>query len=258
VSFFSLRLVDDDPILSWELPAEWFGCAAMNNVPTYPAYFYDPSPMSKPLGAGRLVAFSGTDGSGKSTQADLLCCRLLDEGISARIDRYKVTEDARHVRAMSRLYHEFERHAKPVPQRLIGVILAMDLYSHIVNDIERDLSRGQWVICDRYTYDLYVSQIYLFGADFHDGWELLSMGMVPDHSFLLDVPAEQVSQRIEQRGNGRRPHEIVSALAAKREGYLEEAQRFGYFILDGRQPAQDLHQRVWRMIFPATARDGER
>ena len=195
-----------------------------------------------------LITFSGIDGCGKSTQAHLLKDKLLAEGFPVLVDNYKITSNPRFMNARNQLYHELEVRGESLSSDVMGLLIAFDYYSHIVNDVQSKLDDNKHVICDRYVYDLCISQKYIFGTGFEDGWRILSKAPHPGLAILIDVPAEMAMSRILLRGLVVREHEELAVLQVKREAYLEMSQRSHQIVLDGRQPPDALHREIWDLL----------
>ncbi len=144
---------------------------------------------------GCLVVFEGIDGTGKSTQIQLLAQYLRERGHEVITDfeptrgpwGMKVREAAM---AGDRLDIEEEINC-----------LLQDRREHVRDVIEPALARGAWVLLDRY----YLSMMAYQGAsgvsveDIREWNE--EFATVPDIAFWLDIPLEEAVERMRVRGN---------------------------------------------------------
>lgn len=156
---------------------------------------------------GCLVVFEGIDGTGKSTQIQLLAQFLRARGIEVLTDfeptrgpwGMKVREAAR---SGERLILEEE----------IDCLL-QDRREHVRELIEPALEKGTWVLLDRY----YLSMMAYQGASGASVEAIREwneeFATVPDVAFWLDIPVEEALQRMGDRARDRDAFEKESFLA---------------------------------------------
>ncbi|GBD35556.1 Thymidylate kinase [bacterium HR36] len=173
------------------------------------------------MSRGYFFSLDGLDGAGKTTQ-----CQLLAEWL--RRQGYQVV--------MCR-----DPGGTPVGERLRELLLGgceMDVITELLlfmasraqlvaEVIRPALARGEIVVVDRFLLASVVYQGYAGGLPPERIWELgrwATGDTLPDVTFVLDLPAEQVSQRkartadnFERRG--------LDFLRRVREGFLQEARR---------------------------------
>jgi dTMP kinase len=103
---------------------------------------------------------------------------------------------------------EFIRHvllsgaAKPLGPEAEAILFAAARDDHIRNTIMPALTRGRWVICDRFTDSTRVYQGVLGGVDAKllRALERVTVGeLKPDLTFVLDAPIEVGLSRAEKR-----------------------------------------------------------
>ncbi len=147
------------------------------------------------LQRGRLLVFEGIDGTGKSTQIQLLAQYLREQGYDVITD-FEPTRGPWGMRV---------REAAMAGDRLsideeINCLL-QDRREHVRDVIEPALARGVWVLLDRY----YLSMMAYQGAsgvsveDIREWNE--AFATVPDMAFWLDIPLEMAVERMRARGN---------------------------------------------------------
>lgn len=157
---------------------------------------------------GSLIVFEGIDGTGKSTQIQLLAKYLRAHNIDVITDfeptrgpwGMKVREAALSGTRLS-------------PEEEIDCLL-QDRREHVRNLIEPALAAGKWVLLDRY----YLSMMAYQGATGVNPEQIRewneAFAVVPDVAFWLDIPVETALARMNARGNARDAFENEPFLAA--------------------------------------------
>ena len=151
---------------------------------------------------GRFITLEGGEGTGKSTHAALLAQKLRSLGIGVVLTREPGgspgAEIIRHVLLSGA--------AKPLGPAAEAILFAAARDDHVRNTILQALTRGRWVICDRFTDSTRVYQGELGGVDDQllRALERVTVGdLKPDLTFVLDVPADVGMSRAEKRrGDG--------------------------------------------------------
>src|SRR6188508_935546 len=193
---------------------------------------------------GRMfVTFEGLDGSGKSTQAELLRVRLEADGVDVVPTREPGgTELGEGVRKL--VLHG--GHVGPWAEALLYVAARAQLVDDVIRPA---LERGAAVICDRYVD----SSVAYQGAGRELGIDrILDLnlaavgGLLPDRTFLLELDPDEVSTRI-QRHFDRLEREGDDFRARTAAGYRELAARFPerVVVLDATRPADELAEEVY-------------
>jgi dTMP kinase len=151
--------------------------------------------------AGRFIALEGGEGAGKSTQARLLAAALAARGLDVITTREPGgTPGAETIRALL-----LGLEGEGWNPRAEALLFAAARSDHVERLIRPALSRGQWVICDRF---LDSSRAYQGGggglsdADILDLHRIGSGGLLPDLTLLLEVPAAVAAERVSARDTG--------------------------------------------------------
>ncbi len=170
---------------------------------------------------GLLIAFEGTEGTGKSTQVGLLATALRAEGRRVRQTREP---------GGTPLGAEIRRlvmHAETdVPTPLAELLLYLaDRAQHLDAVIRPALAAGEIVLTDRFSGSTIAYQSYGRGLDLEavkrlDG--LVRAGVTPDLTILLDAPIEVGLRRA--RGDDRFHRAAVAFHESVRQGFLRQAE----------------------------------
>ena len=153
-------------------------------------------------GRGRFITFEGGEGSGKSTQIKALAERLAAAKVRAIVTREPGgspgAEIIRHVvlSGMGKLLG-------PDAETLLFAAARDD---HVRTVIQPALSKGLWVLCDRFSDStrVYQGRLGHVAPAVLNAMERVTIGdLKPDLTVILDVPVEVGLQRAAaRRGNG--------------------------------------------------------
>ncbi len=151
--------------------------------------------IGTPSKRGKLIIFEGIDGTGKSTQVQLLAKHLRKECGLEVISSFEPTRGEWGMRVRSAA----QAHKRLSMNEEIDCLLR-DRQEHIENLIEPALARGAWVLLDRY----YPSMMAYQGASGADIREIQRMNeefaIIPDTAFFLHISLEESRRRMETRG----------------------------------------------------------
>lgn len=191
-----------------------------------------------------LIVIEGLDGSGKATSASLLKKRLTDEGKETL--KISFPDYDSESSALVRMYLSGKFGDKPqdVNAYAASAFYAVDRYASYKSSWGKKLTRGAWVIADRYTTSNAVHQASKLNGSERDAYldwlydfEFDKLGLPrPDCVIYLDVPPEISQKLMEGRYNGDNSkkdiHEKdVHYLEKSRAAALYAAKRLGWFII---------------------------
>lgn len=198
---------------------------------------------------GLFITFEGTEGSGKSTQVrmleaalrqmDIPCLKTREPGgppISEAIRTILLNPD----------------HAEMQPETELLLYMASRA-QHTAQWIIPALNRGETVLCDRYND----STIAYQGAarDLDQAFiaalaRFATRSLVPDITFLVDLPVEVGMARITNRQLDRMENEAIGFHRKVREQYLRLAktEAFRYIVLDGTMDQSVIHSQILNQV----------
>ncbi len=164
---------------------------------------------------GRLIVLEGVDGTGKSTQFELLCRRAAEAGIRYRALTYPDYADESSTLVRMYLAGKFGSDPDAVSPYAAGAFYACDRYASYMRHWREDYEAGVLCLACRYTSSNAVHQgaklpaherraYYEWLADFEYG----KMGIPkPDRVVLLQLPVETALENIRTRDSGTDIHE---------------------------------------------------
>lgn len=165
---------------------------------------------------GRLIAFEGVDGSGKSTQVRRVARA---RGALATFEPGD-TELGRSLRAVV-----LDRSIAMTPLAEL-LVMAADRAQHVEEVIAPTLASGRDVVCDRYSGSTLAYQGYGGGLDLdvvRDLVEVATGGLTPDVTILLDCPPDVSIRRGGRTADDRFESSDAAFTARVRAGFLELA-----------------------------------
>lgn len=190
-----------------------------------------------------FVSFEGLDGSGKTTQAELLSARLEADGKTVVATREPGgTELGERIR-------ELVLHGGHVEPWAEALLYAASRAQHVDEVIRPALERGAAVICDRYVDSSVAYQGVARGLGLERVLDLNLTavgGLLPDRTFLLLLDPADIAGRL-NREHDRLEREDDAFHARADAGYRELAARFPerIVVLDGTRPADELAEEVY-------------
>jgi dTMP kinase len=147
---------------------------------------------------GRFISLEGGEGAGKSTQVRAIAAALEARGLPVLVTREPGgSEGAEAIRTL--LMEGAVARWSPHSEALLFAAARAD---HVEKTIRPAIGAGTWVICDRFIDSSRAYQGVAGGID--DAAVLAlhgfgSRGLLPDRTFVLEVPVEQGRARAEGR-----------------------------------------------------------
>ena len=196
--------------------------------------------------AGHFITLEGGDGSGKTTQIELLSDFLGTRGIDVHI-----TREPGGTRLGEALRKIILHNADPIDDKVELLLMFAARSQHVTNVIKPRLSNGQWVLSDRFTDATYAYQgggRQMGIKDIAALQNIVQGDFRPDKTILLDLPVEQGIRRLTRRGKirDRIEQQDLAFKQRVREAYLERYHRCRSRIalVDASAPILEVHKAI--------------
>ncbi len=206
-----------------------------------------------------FITFEGGEGSGKSVQATALYRRLKRRAMPVLVAHEPgSTPLGRKIAYLLKWAENME--ISPLAELLLFNASRAQLVREV---IQPRLAQGTLVICDRYADSTTVYQGYGRGLDLATVREvnrLGTLGLMPDLTVLLDIPAEEGLSRKKGKSRDRYEQEDIAFHRRVRDGYLrlaeEEPER--WLVVDATQPKAKIAGIIWQRVSQMLAGQGGR
>ncbi|HEY3875587.1 MAG TPA: dTMP kinase [Candidatus Kapabacteria bacterium] len=197
-----------------------------------------------------LITFEGIDGCGKSSQAKLIADHLEDLGLETVLVREpggsELSEQVREILLNA-------KHRAPMAPESELLLFAASRAQLVRETIEPALKRNAVVICDRFTDSTIAYQGFGRGlplAYIRSVNDLATSGIIPDLTFLIDVPLETAINRRRGMGDDRMESEGRVFFSHVVQGYMSLAQTHTdrIHVIDGTDSMEDIHHTIVRLV----------
>ena len=201
---------------------------------------------------GIFIAFEGIDGSGKSTQIQLLMKKIEEKSIRC----YQTCEPS--AGPIGSLTRQILTGRIKTDNRVIAAMFAADRLDHLLNPIDGIVSKieeGIHVISDRY----YFSSYAYHSVDVTMDWviktnEESAKVLRPDLTVFIDISAKEAMDRITKNRFHTELFEKESRLSKVRENYLKAFELMKeeekVLIVDGTKTPQEIGNIIWQAVEP--------
>jgi len=199
--------------------------------------------------AGKLITFEGIDGSGKSTQIQLLEAEFEKLGISYKTFREpggtKLSEKIRTIlldKENIELYSNAE-----------SLLFAAARAQLTAEQIKPAITKGEFVICDRFTDSTIAYQGYGRGLNINN-LELINTiateGLTPDITFILDIDPKKATKRLKTVNPDRMEAAGIDFFKKIRQGYcqIREQNQSRCIVINGEKPQKDISKEIHHII----------
>ncbi len=192
---------------------------------------------------GKFIVFEGIDGSGQSTQIE-----LLKKYLSKKHDCVLTKEPTNNL--LGGIIRAALRREWKTDLRTLQLLFSADRCHHLEFFIKPALEKGKWVLSDRY----FLSTIAYGALELEWDWlkNLSSKFLVPDIIFILDVPEEVSLKRIDKSRASREFFEEKEKLRKVRSNYMkifeEMKHEWNIFIIDGTKTIEQIHDEIKSIV----------
>jgi len=201
---------------------------------------------------GKFFSFEGSEGSGKTTQIELLADELEGMGHEVVVTREpggtEIGEEIRHL-----LIHSSNNSAMaPETELLLFAASRAQLVREVILPA---LKQGKIVLCDRFldSTTVYQGAARSISLDPVSQINQFAVGeVVPTLTFILDVPAEESISRVRKRITDlpdRMEKENIDFYRKVREGYLLLARSLPsrFHVIDGERDKGDIQEEILKV-----------
>ncbi|MBW3000153.1 deoxynucleoside kinase [Candidatus Woesearchaeota archaeon] len=211
---------------------------------------------------GKLIVLCGTDGSGKTTQTELLIKRLEQEGHPVEIFDFPQYGKTFFADLVQRYLEEEFGTPEQVGPYLASILFAGDRWQ-AKEEMLKKLEEGKIVVCNRYVSankghqggKIQDKEARLKFLDWLNKLEYEVFGIPKaDINVFLYVPSEIGLKLIEQRGREKDAHENLEHMKAAEQAYLEAAeknhtwQRINCTKEGEILSKEEIHEMVWEKV----------
>jgi dTMP kinase len=199
--------------------------------------------------AGKLITFEGIDGSGKSTQIRLLEAEFGKLGISYKTFREPGgTKLSEKIRAILLDKENIELYSNAE-----SLLFAAARAQLTAEQIKPAITKGEFVICDRFTDSTIAYQGYGRGLNINN-LELMNTiatdGLIPDITFILDIDPQKATERLKTVNPDRMEAAGIDFFQKIRQGYcqIREQNQSRCIVIDGEKPQKDISKEIHHII----------
>jgi len=195
-----------------------------------------------------FIVFEGIDGSGKTTQVELLSQKLTSIKKPNIIVREPGgTSLGEAIRKELKNNPDLD----PVTQLLLFSACRTQLIKEVINP---NLKNNQIVISDRYVFSTIAYQGYADGLDTGIIQNLINIsteGLIPDLVIFIDTPIETAKARRETEAGDHFDNRPIDYYKRIRDGYLSISSTVSNWVtIDGANDPQEISTLIWQKIRP--------
>ncbi len=190
---------------------------------------------------GKFIVFEGLDGSGLSTQSQMLKDYLMKKGKNVVLTKEQTTG---MIGGLIKSSLKKEWRTSPLALQLL---FAADRAHHLKADIEPAIKENKIVICDRYIFSTLA--FGSIGVDMKFLKLINSKFKKPDITFIIDTPPSVCLNRIAKSRFGLELFERKKELEEVRKNYLSLRRYFpNVFVIKGNRKKEQVFGDIEKII----------
>ena len=199
--------------------------------------------------AGSLITFEGIDGSGKSTQIQMLEHEFNKLGVEYKTFREPGgTELSEKIREIL-----LDKENIELISTAESLLFAAARAQLIAEQIKPAIEKGEFVICDRFTDSTIAYQGYGRGLNIKQLEEInyiATDGLTPDITFILDISPEDAAVRMEAEASDRMEDMGVDIFRRIQGGYrkIKDQNPHRYRLIDGEQYPENVFKEIKEIV----------
>ena len=198
---------------------------------------------------GSLITFEGIDGSGKSTQIQM----LEHEFNKLRVE-YKTFREPGGTELSEKIREILlDKENIELISTAESLLFAAARAQLTAEQIKPAIEKGEFVICDRFTDSTIAYQGYGRGLDIKQLEEInyiATAGLTPDITFILDISPEAAAVRMEAEASDRMEETGVDFFRRIRGGYrqIKDQNPNRYRLINGEQSPENVFKEIKEII----------
>lgn len=199
---------------------------------------------------GKFIVFEGIDGSGKSTQIQMVSKRIQDRKLKV-CTTFEPTD-----RPIGALIRQMLSGKIQTDQRTLALLFAADRMDHLVNEengIQRKIREGELVLCDRYYFSSYAYHAQYMDMEWVIHANSLNVNLLrPDLTVFIDVDPEKCFERIKNNRSSFEMYEKIDIMKNVRVNYLKAFERLKdlekIVVIDGNDSVDHVADAIFHEI----------
>lgn len=199
---------------------------------------------------GHFITFEGIDGSGKSTQINLLKTRMEQYGHSCALTAEPSTGP------VGVMLRQFLSGRMKADEKTLAALFASDRLDHLLNETDgicSKINQGIHVICDRYILSSYAYQSVRVPLEWVMQLNSVAVDTLrPDYHIFIDVEPEISMKRMAEGRFHTELFETKERLTEVRNYYLKLIEQFkeqeNILVINGNQTIEEISNEIWKNV----------